>query len=351
MITTAKKRSASDRTGEGRRPDRRMTALWGSLLALFVLFHAGAVHAAGTVAGTSITNSVTVNYTMGASSHTVSSTNTFRVDAVLNCTVTWQDAQPVSVSPGQTGRVLTMRLTNAGNGTDSYTLSAISTQVTGTDFTPGSIALYLDSNGDNGYTAGTDAAYVPGVNDPSLGPDLGLTVFILSAIPGTGIADGQKGNVQLTATSKTGTGPAGTVLSGKGPGGTDAIVGLSGGVSSDTGSYIASSITVNVNKTQTVSDQYGGTLPITGATIRYTLTVTATGSGTASNVVVSDPIPAGTTYTAGSLRLDGNALTDAADADAGDVNATSAGTATVRLPGSLTSASPAQTIIFEVKID
>jgi hypothetical protein len=67
-------------------------------------------------------------------------------------------------------------------------------------------------------------------------------------------------------------------------------------------------------------------------------------------VVISDPVPVNTTPVAGTLRLNNSLLTDAADADAGDVNATTAGTVTVRL-GDLNSASPVQTITFEVKIN
>jgi uncharacterized repeat protein (TIGR01451 family) len=322
------------------------------VLSLVFFFSAIDAHALGTPAGTTINNKATVNYTMGAINYSlISNTNTLRVDEVLNNTVTWQDALPgVTVSPGQTNQVLTMKLTNTGNGVDTYTLSAISTQVTGTDFLPVSVTIYLDTNGDKTYTPGTDQLYVPGTNDPTLLADQSLTLFVLSNIPSTGLVDGQKGNVQLTATSQTGTGAPGAVLSGKGPGGTDAVVGLSGGSSSRTGTYVDSSITVNVNKTVVVMDQLGGSQPMTGATVRYTLTVTATGSGTAMNVVITDPIPTNTTYKPGTLKLNSALLTDAADVDAGDVGGTTAGTVTVML-GNLTSASPTYIITFDVKIN
>jgi uncharacterized repeat protein (TIGR01451 family) len=106
---------------------------------------------------------------------------------------------------------------------------------------------------------------------------------------------------------------------------------------------------VSMNKTVLTLDQYGGNLPIRGATLRYTITMTVTGAGTAQNVVVSDPIPVNTTYTAGTLRLNTVLLTDIADADAGDMGATTPNTVTVKL-GNLTSASPVQTIVFDVKI-
>ena len=115
---------------------------------------------------------------------------------------------------------------------------------------------------------------------------------------------------------------------------------------------VVSSNDVSMNKTVLVLDPLGGNLPVRGATLRYTITVTAAGAGTAQNVVVSDPIPANTTYAAGTLRLNGVPLTDMADLpvpDAGDVGATTPNMVTVKL-GNLTSASPVQTIVFDVTI-
>jgi uncharacterized repeat protein (TIGR01451 family) len=113
---------------------------------------------------------------------------------------------------------------------------------------------------------------------------------------------------------------------------------------------VVSSAMVNISKTAVVIDQYGGSQPITGATIRYTLAVTTVGTGTALNTVITDLLPANTTYAPGTLKLNSAVLTDAADADAGDVGGTTTSTVTVRL-GSLTSASPGQTITFDVKIN
>jgi uncharacterized repeat protein (TIGR01451 family) len=154
--------------------------------------------------------------------------------------------------------------------------------------------------------------------------------------------------VRLVATSSTGTGPAGTILPGAGDGGTDAVIGSSQGSRTVSGSYIISpSTVVNIAKTAVVTDPSGGTRPQPGATIRYTLTVTAAGPGTASGVLVSDAIPANTTYTANTLRLDGAPLTDAVDLDAGAV---AAGMVSISL-GSMTSASPAHIVTFDVTID
>jgi len=119
---------------------------------------------------------------------------------------------------------------------------------------------------------------------------------------------------------------------------------------SASGTYTVSTIAAAVGKSVTVIDQFGGSQPVAGATLRYTITVTMSGSGVANGVVITDPFPANTTYTAGSLRLNGAPLSDAADADAGDAGITAPGAATVNL-GVLTAASPVQTIVFDVKIN
>jgi uncharacterized repeat protein (TIGR01451 family) len=119
---------------------------------------------------------------------------------------------------------------------------------------------------------------------------------------------------------------------------------------SDTSAYRVSSVNVSLIKSAVVFDPFGGNRPQTGATIRYTIFTTVSGAGTAAAVTISDPIPANTTYRPGTLRLNGVLLSDAADADAGDSGFTSPGAVTVRL-GDLTSASPAQTVTFEVTIN
>jgi uncharacterized repeat protein (TIGR01451 family) len=321
------------------------------VLGATVWFPASIAHAAGTPAGTMISNKATVRYTIGSNTFTQdSNTNTIAVDEIVNNAVTWQDAPPgVTVSPGQANRILTMRLTNIGNATDAYTLLA-NTAIAGDNFDPTLVNIYLDTNGNNIYDPGIDQLYIPAANDPALGPDRSLTIFVLCNIPSSGISDGNIGRALLNAVSKTGIGAPGTTFPGVGPGGTNAVIGASGGRSSATGAYVVSGASVNISKTAVVLDQYGGSQPITGATIRYTLAITAAGSGSAIGVVISDPIPPTTTYTLGTLKLNNISLSDALDADAGDVGGTTAGTVTVRL-GDLTSASPVQTITFDVKIN
>jgi hypothetical protein len=78
--------------------------------------------------------------------------------------------------------------------------------------------------------------------------------------------------------------------------------------------------------------------------------VTPSGSGTASNAVFNDAIPANTTYKPGSLKLNGAALSDGVDADAGQFIASPTAQISVAL-GTLTAVGSAQTISFVVTIN
>lgn len=319
------------------------------MAALILAVFAGQAFATGTPAGTAINNKATATYEVGAQTLTKdSNTNTITVAEILNVTVTWQDASNVVVAPGDTNKALLFRITNTGNGSDSYTLAGLSAGVGGDNFDPNLLDLYFDTNGNGIYDAGVDVQYIPGSNDPTIAADGHVDILVLNNIP-LALADGNLGNSRLTATSKTGTGAAGTVVAGAGESGTDAVVGSTGGTANKTGTYVVSNVVVSITKTSAVLDPFGGTQPVPGAVVTYTIAVVVSGSGTAANMVITDVIPAGTAYNAGTLTLNTVPLTDAADADKGDVGATTAGTVTVHL-GSLTSASAQQNIVFKVTL-
>lgn len=329
------------------------TSLGPAALAfLFVaalLFAGAEALALGTPAGTVITNTATVNFTVSGTNYTQSDSASLQVAERLELTLTWQDAGLVSVAPGQTNAVTIFRLTNIGNGNDGYTLSATGTGIGGDQFDPMVTAIHLDANGNNAYDPGIDPLYTTGTG--TIPADGFQTIFVLSTIPAGTLNTGDLGIVELISTSSTGTGPAGTIVPGAGEGGTDAVIGASQGSRVAAGSYVISVLTVvNIAKTAVVSDPYGGTRPQPGATIRYTLTVTVAGPGTVNSVVITDAFPTDTTYSAGTLVLDSLLLTDAADADAGDAGITTPGAVTIAL-GSMTSASPARTITFDVTIN
>lgn len=317
-----------------------------SIMAI-VLCMTQTARAVGTSAGTVITNQASADYTIGATSFTVNSgTVSTTVDEMLDVSVVWQDAGNVTVVSGAVNQVLTFSVTNIGNGADTYTLS-IDNALAGDDFNPTNGRIYID-DGDNIYDAG-DTLYSGPADDPTLAADGAITIFLVNDIPG-GLTDGWLGNSQLTADSNTGgSGTPGTVYANAGDGGVDAVDGTSGGNDNAIGTYIVANTTVSIVKSQVITDPFGGTSSVPGATIQYTLDISVTGSGTATGVVITDPIPANTTYNAGTLILNAGALTDAVDGDAGDVGGTTPGTVTVSL-GDMTAATTHQ-IIFEVIIN
>jgi uncharacterized repeat protein (TIGR01451 family) len=302
--------------------------------------------AAGTVAGTKIDNVATATYELpnGGEESVDSNTVSLTVDELLDVTVASADSGDVSTTPGAIGQLLRFTLTNAGNGDEAFTLTT-EAAAGGDDFDPSVISIVLDTNGNGGYDAGVDTVYVAGSNDPQLAPDESLSVFVISSIP-AGAADGNRGRLDLAAVAKTGSGTPGTSFAGAGQGGGNAIVGATGADAEDDGWFAVAKASVSFAKSAAVSDVYGGASQIPGSTITYTLTASVGGSGSLANIRVADAVPAGTTYKAGSLTLEGSALTDAADADAGRFT----GTGIAVSLGTL-AAGASRSITFQVKID
>lgn len=302
--------------------------------------------ATGTSAGTTISNTATATYTNGGGTAVTVPSNKvdLKVDEVINVTVAYADPGDVAGAAGSTNQVLTFNITNTGNGTESFKLLPVNA-IGGDNFDPTTTSLVLDTNHNGVYDAGTDAVYTAGTNDPSLAADASIKVFVLSTLPGTA-TDGQRGQTDLTATAVTGTGPAGTVFAGAGDGGSDAVIGTTTGVGRDKGFYVITAAGMTFVKSAAVADPFGGTKSVPGSIITYTLVATVTGTGSLVNLAVGDPIPTATTYVPGSLTLQGAALTDGADADAGEIS----GTGIVAHLGTVASGQ-IRTITFKTKIN
>jgi uncharacterized repeat protein (TIGR01451 family) len=302
--------------------------------------------AAGTPAGTNITNVATATYELpgGGEASVDSNAVTLKVDELLDVGVAWSDPSDVTASAGATGQILKFSVTNGGNGGESFALGTLANGG-GDDFDPTVTAIVLDSNGNGAYDAGVDTIYSSGSNDPQLDPDQSIAVFVLATVP-AGAGDGQRGRIDLTAIARTGSGTPGTSFAGQGQGGGDAVVGATGADSEDDGYYRVAKASVAFVKSATVADAFGGTAAAPGSTITYSLAATVSGTGSLANLRVGDTVPAGTTYKPGSLTLEGAPLTDAADADAGSFTGTaiSVGLGTV-------AAGATKTITFQVKID
>ncbi len=318
-----------------------------SALAL-VLGPASRAEARGTPAGTDLVTRASVTYALEGEARSGSSNETIvRVDEVIDFDLVWQDAGRVEAFAGASNLPLVYSLQNTGNGPEMFLLAALSA-LAGDDFDPGAARLFLDSDGDGLFDPAADAPYARGANDPLLEPDEAALIFLVADIPADA-ADGAVGTLKLVVTAGTGIGAPGTIVLGAGDLGTDAVIGTSGGFGERAGGFEVVNVTLDLVKTATVRDPDGGGDPRPGAVITYTIVTTVAGAGTARGVVITDPLPPNTAWLPASLRLNGLALTDAADGDAGDFGATLPGTLSVRL-GDLTTDSAPQEVAFQVTI-
>ncbi len=325
----------------------RRNALLGSV-AVLSAFAAPQAFAAGTIAGTVIPNTATASYVDSNNNQpatVTSNTVNVQVDEILGVTVVSNNAGPVTVATPDNDKVLSFTTCNPGNGQEAYLLTVANSTVTPDQFNPNDYKIYLDSNANGVYDVVGDALYVPGTNNPDLAPDACTVVFVTADIP-AGQANGNLGAVTLTSTAVTGSGAPGTTFPGAGTAGSDAVVGPTTATANADGRYLVTQLSTSLVKSQTVADPFGGTNAVPGATITYTLNLTASGTGSLNTSAISDVIPANTTYVAGSLKLNSTTLTDAADADAGRFT----GTAVEVNLGNLT-APTAQSVEFKVTIN
>lgn len=322
---------------------------------VFGLLAGGDILANGTPAGTNIVCPVTADYKRGGVQQpTQNASTSFVVDRLVNVTVT-RNSDPTA-APNQPNVPMSFRVTNTGNATQRYALEALS-RATNT-WTMNNVRIYRDNNGSGTWDA-ADTLYADAATFGDLASDASFSVLIVADTPGTAV-NGQTAVYDLVATSvDAATLTASVQTTGPNTLGVDSVLIDSAGSAagdaardgrhSASGIFTVKTISVTMSKTVTILDQWGGNLPIRGATLRYTIAVTAAGTGTAQNVVVSDPLPANTAFVPNTLRLNTALLSDIADADAGDMGGTTQGAVTVKL-GDLTSASPTQTIVFDVKI-
>ena len=300
--------------------------------------------AGGVTAGTLIENTATANFDEAGTPRSVDSNKVVvRVDELLDVTVTSLDTGPITTA--RSDAVLTFEVTNPGNGSEAFLLTA-NPAVAGNDFDVTVRGVAIDSNGNGTYDEGVDQILTGPLTTPVLAPDARVTVFVLVTVPDTA-SDGDTSNVQLTAAAATGNGTPGTIFAGQGQGGGDAVVGSTGALANARGVLSSAVASVQLVKSVALRDPFGGTSAVPGTTATFTIEARVTGSGSVGNLVVTDAIPAGTTYVPGSLALDAGALTDAADADAGTASNSSGISVTL---GS-TAAGSTRRVTFDVTVD
>jgi uncharacterized repeat protein (TIGR01451 family) len=301
-------------------------------------------YAAGTLAGTDITNIATASYETGGSTVEINSNPVvITVDELLDVTAVSSDAGDVVTTNGAVNVVSTFRITNTGNGPEAFRL--IPNVVNGgDDFDPTLVQVILDTNGNGVYDPGVDTIYVAGTNDPLLAPDQITTVFVLTNVPASQ-DNGDRAQIRLTTAATTGTGLPGTTFATAGEGGGNAVVGTTGADADATGFLLINAASVALVKSASVADPFGGTTSVPGSIITYTLVATVSGSGTLTNLAINDPIPASSQYVASSITLEGGAMTDATDADQGNFNGSRVSVALGNVPAGQT-----RTVTFKVRV-
>lgn len=289
-----------------------------SAIALVGLSSAPAM-AAGTTAGDSIVNNVSVSYDVGGVPQTEeTASDTFVVDRKVDVVVAEVGGASTTVAPGQTQAAITFDVTNTSNDVVDLDLSIV--QSATDDFDISSVQFYVD-DGNGVFDAGdTLVTYLD-----EMAEDEVRTVHVVGDVAGT-VSNGESADVALVADAHAGggSGSLGTELTdtaGANTAGVDTVLAdgagdedvANAGDFSDTDTYIVGAPELTVNKASSViSDPVNGTTnpkAIPGATIEYCITVAnGAGASTATNVNVNDVLPSDVTYDATfGIFVDGDA--------------------------------------------
>jgi hypothetical protein len=334
--------------------------------------------ATGTTAGTSISNTATVNYQVGGVSQTaINASNSFTVDRKIDLVVAEVGNATTQVAPGSTAQVTTFTVRNTSNA--SLDLGLAVTQQTGgtaahggTDnFDVTTPSLFVDTNGNGTYESGTDTA-VSFLDE--IAADTQRTVFVVADIPVTRV-NGDVAGVRLTAQAYE-AGSAGTQgalvtqTAGANTAGVDTVFADAAGITdaasdgrhSDDDDYTVSAPELTVAKqSRVISDPVNGTTNpkfIPGALVEYCIVVSnaATASSAANSVGISDPLPAQTTYeTAYGIFVGGTYTgtpgTGTCNLDGAAGGSFDSGTSTVSGTLGSISAGSTRTLYFQVRIN
>jgi len=248
---------------------------------LFILAQS-LLYAAAAPAGTEISNQATATYTdAGGTLRSVTSNIvTTVVQQVASLTLT-ADNTRYSTAGGQVN--MPHILTNTGNGSDNFNLSIV--QSGGDNFDLSNLLIYPDANGDGIPDSGAPSITSTG----NLATGAIFQFVVVGNIPVSATGDAV---ITITATS--------------------VFNGAQTASNTDTATVNLNAV-VNITKAISAPSGAPGSGPYT-----YTLTYTNTGNGPASDISISDLIPAGMTYVPGSARWSVSGATPLSDGTGGD---------------------------------
>ncbi|HEX8309495.1 MAG TPA: hypothetical protein VF645_13875 [Allosphingosinicella sp.] len=350
---------------------RNMRLLASASLLAVAAVAASPAFAAGTAAGTTVTNSVTLDYKVGGvDQNQVTASDSFTVDRKVNLTVAEVGTITTTVTPGQTSAVTTFTVSNASNAPLDFAIAG--TQLSGgtaahggTDnFNVANLKVYADTNSNGTYDPGTDqeTTYLDQVI-----ADTSRTVFVVADVP-LGRATNDVAGVRLTATAAEATAAASlgatvTQTAGANTAGVDTVFADTNANSNvardgihfaeDDYTVLAASLTAT-KTSRVISDPFNGTTNpklIPGAVVEYCIAVAnAAGSATASAVNISDSLPITTTYdSAFGIKLNGTVTGSSCNADGTAGGTYAAGTVSASLTP--IAAGVTRTVVFRVSVN
>jgi uncharacterized repeat protein (TIGR01451 family) len=317
--------------------------------------------AGGTAPDTLIRNTVNVNFQVGGVSQSQQTAfDDFKVDRKVIFSLT-EKGTPLTttVNPGQIGQITTFQLSNTSNDTLDFTITPSqlgggTAAHGGTDaFDVTNLIICLDNDTNNICDPGTSSSTSLTVDN--LIADGNATILVLGDIPLTA-TNGQVAGVTLTATAlnSNGTGivaATDSTVNGKltvetifadaaksGNGGTSIA---RDGIDVATDDYTVSAAVLSVFKSSVVVDDgvsSSNFKSVPGAEVEYCISVAnAVGGAQATNINISDVVPATMAFKTGSLRVNGTVtnpginqtcsggtgVSDAVDTDAGSFDSVS----------------------------
>lgn len=323
---------------------RTMKLLAGASCIALSAFGTTTAFAAGTDAGSTISNTATVSYSVGGVGQpTVSNTPTvFTVDRKVVFRV--DEFAPVAttqVAPGQTAAVTTFQITNTSNATMDFGLAL--TQLAGgtaihggTDnFDVTTPVIYADSNSNNIYEPLLDTTVLTFLDE--VVEDTSRTVFVVANVP-AGRVTGDVAGVTLTGQARlggaAGQGAIAVATAGANTAGVDTVLAdtaydalntASDGFGVARDDYTVAAANLTVTKTVRVIEDPVNTIAsgnaanakmIPGATIEYCIIMAnAAGGATATGISLTDPVATTLGIVAGSVRINGTATAGVCNAN------------------------------------
>lgn len=301
------------------------------LVGAVLLLGSGGAYAAGTAAGTKVTNSVSLDFQVHGTAQTQQTASVdFKVDDKLVISVANQDSGDITTNtePGSQKAVSAFQVTNDGNAQQDVILSAVNMPTGTTDpkNTSASSDLLVTTSGV--YSDSTCQTPISTISNMAVGAQ--QIVYICSSIPKSA-TNNQIAVVGLLA--KVGAAGSGTAYASddkslnKNTTGTNGNItkelnifaeaasahpatgdsGADDGASSDLGAYKVQAASLAITKSVAVTkDPTNDSNPhaIPGATLEYTVTIdNAPGAQSATSLDVKDTIPSNLTYIPGTINV------------------------------------------------